>query len=155
MRGIGLNFQKGRIRATVLDRDSTGAVTLHCAKPITIDPELPLPELMERYAAQFRILIDEFNPDLLAARQVWDINNVEGTISQVSPLAIAAYVCNERNIQFCHYTPQSLRQPTKFGLAKGITPLSAVDGIFGSHPPHWDDLQRTALLVVWRALLDQ
>jgi Holliday junction resolvasome RuvABC endonuclease subunit len=154
MRGIGLNFQKGRIRATVLTRDSNGLVTFHSARAITIDPNLPLPELMERYASQFRILIDEFQPDLLAARQVWDIGNVEATVSQVSPFGIAAYVCNERNVKFCHYTPQALKQPTKFGLAKGINPLSAVDQVFGSHPPYWDDLQKTSLLVVWRSLLD-
>lgn len=155
MLGIGLNFQKGRIRATVLTKDSGGSITFNIARPITIDPELPLPELMERYAAQFRILIDEFNPNLMAARQVWEIGNIEATVSQVLPFGIAAYVSNERNVKFCSFTPQALKQPTKFGLAKGVTPLTVVDQVFGSHPPYWDDLQKASLLVVWRALLDQ
>jgi hypothetical protein len=155
MRGIGLNFQKGRIRATVMDRDASASITLHCARVITIDPDLPIPELMERYATQFRVLIDEYQPDLIAARQVWEINGVDAAVGQVAPFGIAAYVCNERNVKFCHYTPQALRQPTKFNLAKGIKPISAIDGIFGTHPPYWDDIQRTSLLVVWRALLSE
>jgi Holliday junction resolvasome RuvABC endonuclease subunit len=155
MRGVGLNFQKGRIRATILTQDPDGPITFHSQQAITIDPDLPLPELMERYAAQFRILIDEFKPDLIAARQVWEIGKVEAAITQVLPFGIAAYVCNERNVKFCYYTPQALKHPTKFGLAKGINPLAAVDEVFGSHPPHWDDLQKTSLLVVWRSLLDQ
>jgi Holliday junction resolvasome RuvABC endonuclease subunit len=155
MLGIGLNFQKGRIRATALIRDSAGPVKFHSARAITIDPGLPLPELMERYAAQFRSLVNEFKPDLVAARQVWEIGNIEAAVSQVSPLGIAAYVCNETNVKFCHHTPQALKQPTKFGLAKGVNPLTVVDQIFGSHPPYWDDIQKTSLLVVWRSLLEQ
>lgn len=154
MLGIGLNFQKGRIRATVLTKDSAGAVAFQSARAITIDPALPLPELMERYATQFRILIDEFEPDMLAARQVWEIRNTEATVSQILPFGIAAYVCNERNVKFCSYSPQALKQPTRFGLPKGVAPLSVVDQMFGSHPPHWDDIQKTSLLVVWRSLLD-
>ncbi|WP_162005820.1 crossover junction endodeoxyribonuclease RuvC [Bradyrhizobium betae] len=137
-----------------MDRDSNGSITLLYARQITIDPDLPLPELMERYASQFRILIDEYGPDLVAARQVWDINGVDAAVSQVAPFGIAAYVCNERDIRFCHYTPQALKQPTRFNLAKGVNPLSAVDGTFGSHPPYWDDIQKTSLLVAWRAPLD-
>jgi hypothetical protein len=155
MRGIGLNFQKGRIRATIMDRDTSASITIHCARVIAIDPNLPFPELMDRYATQFRVLIDEFQPDLAAARQVWDINGVDAAVSQVAPFGIAAYVCNERNLKFCSYTPQALRQPTRFKLPKGVSPLAAVDGIFGSHPPYWDDIQKASLLVVWRALLDQ
>ena len=155
MRGLGLNFQKGRIRATVLDRDGTGSITFHRARIVVIDPNLPLPELMDRYATQFRVLIDEYQPHLLAARQVWDISGVDAAVSQVAPFGILAYVCSERNILFKHYTPQALRHPGKFGLAKGVNPLGAVDGLFGAHPPYWDDIQKTSLLVVWRALLDQ
>lgn len=154
MRGIGLNFQKGRIRVSIMDRDANGSIALLSARQIAIDPDLPLPELMERYASQFRILMDEYQPDLIAARQVWDINSVDAAVSQVAPFGIAAYACNERNMKFYHYTPQSLRQPTRFKLAKGVSPLAAVDGIFGSHPPYWDDIQKTSLLVAWRALLD-
>jgi hypothetical protein len=103
MRGIGLNFQKGRIRATIMDRDTSASITIHCARVIAIDPNLPFPELMDRYATQFRVLIDEFQPDLAAARQVWDINGVDAAVSQVAPFGIAAYVCNERNLKFCSY----------------------------------------------------
>jgi Holliday junction resolvasome RuvABC endonuclease subunit len=155
VRGIGLNFQKGRIRVSVLERDSNNTISFHSGQAVAVDPQLPIPELMERYAAQIRIQIDEFQPQLVAARQVWDAGNVDGAMCQVAPFAIAGYVCNEKGVPFRHYTPQALSQPARFGLAKGTKPIEVVDQTFGTHPPYWDDMQRGSVLVVWRALLDE
>ena len=71
MREFGLNFQKGRIRATIMDRDNNASITVNSRSNSDLS-HLPLPELMERYATQFRVLIDEYQPDLAAVRQVWD-----------------------------------------------------------------------------------
>lgn len=153
MRAIGLNFHKGRIRVISLDH-ANDQWTVETSRAVTIDPELPLPELMDRYATQCRTLIDEFQPEIVAVRRVWDSGNVTAAMCQIAPVGIAALVCGEKGVPFASYTPQALRQPTKFGLPKGTNPINAVDGTFGTHPPHWDDLQRGALLVAWRAVLD-
>lgn len=155
MRAIGLNFQKGRFRVAVLNRDNSGTVSFHDARAITVDPDLPVPELMERYATQLRIQFDDFHPDVVAARQVWDAGNVEGAMCQIAPFGIAAYVCNERSIPFRHYTPQAIRHPAPLGLMKGVNPIAVVDQTFGTHPPYWDEMQRGAVLVAWRALREQ
>jgi Holliday junction resolvasome RuvABC endonuclease subunit len=154
VRGIGLNFQKGRIRVSVLEHDPGGKIVVHSSRAITVDPNLPAPELMERYAAQLKTQIDEFSPEIIAARQVWDPGNVEAAMCQVAPFAIAAYVCNERGITFRHYTPQALKQPRPLGLPKGADLMAAVDQTFGTHPPYWDDMQKGAVLAVWRALIE-
>jgi len=155
VRGVGLNFQKGRIRVSVMERDSNKKITFHSAHVITVDPQLAAPELMERYAAQIGIQIDQFQPDLLAARQVWDAGDVDGALCQIAPFGIAAYVCNQKGVPFRHFTPQALSQPKPFGLEKGVKPIGIVDQIFGTHPPYWDDLQRGSVLAVWRALLEE
>jgi hypothetical protein len=153
MRAIGLSFQKGRIRATVLEQ-ANGSIVFQLARAITVDPELSLPDLMDRYATQVRLLIEEFAPDVVAVRQVWDSKNMVAAMCQVAPTGIAAYVCHQMNVTFRAYTPQALRQPKPFGLNKGVKPIDAVNEKFGEHPPHWDEMQKTSLLVAWRALLD-
>jgi hypothetical protein len=153
MRCIGLSFQKGRIRLTVLDL-LKGEVKYHESRAITVDPDLPIPDLMDRYATQIRTLIGEFAPQIVAVRQVWNSKNVDAAMCQVAPPAIAAYVCHERGIPFTTYTPQALRQPKPFGLDRGVNPLEAVNDNFGEHPPYWDDMQKSSLLVAWRALLE-
>lgn len=155
MLGVGLNFQKGKFRVSVLERAPAGTIGYNTHRSVTVDPVLPIPELMERYASQFRLLFDEFQPGLVAARHVWDGGNVDAANCQIAPFGIAAYVCNEKSISFFHYTPQALRQPTPFGLPKGVNPISAVDQTFGVNPPYWDDMQRGSVLAVWRALREQ
>ena len=115
MRGAGFNFQKGRIRLTCLDH-SNGQITHELSSPIAIDPELALPELMDRYASHFRSLLDEHKPELVATRQIWDSNNVTAATCQIQPVGVLAYICNEKGIPFKAYTPQALRQPKPFGL---------------------------------------
>ena len=153
MRSVGLSFQKGRMRLTVLEIVDE-KVKYQDGRPITVDPDLPIPDLMDRYATQVRTLIGEFTPNIVAVRQVWDSKNVDAAMCQVAPPGITAYVCHERGISFASYTPQALRQPKPFGLDRGVNPLEAVDGIFGQHPPYWDDMQKASLLVAWRALLE-
>lgn len=153
MRAMGLSFQKGRIRVTVMDR-TAGAINFHTSRAINIDPNLLIPDLMERYASQIRALIDEFSPGVIAAKQVWESKNVASALCQVAAFGIAAYICGERGLRFASYTPQALRQPKPFGLAKGINPIDTIDGEFGTHPPYWDDIQKASLLAAWRALLE-
>lgn len=153
MQGIGLNFQKGRIRVTALEH-TNGQTNFVSCKAITIDPDLPLPELIYRYASHIRSTIDEFQPEIVAARQTWESKNLTAAVCQISPVGIAALVCYEKGVTLKTYTPQALNQAVRFNLPKGTRPINSVDGIFGSHPPYWDDTQRTSLLVIWRALLE-
>ena len=149
VRVIGLNFQKGRIRVAVLEHDPGGKIVVSSSRVITVDPEF-----MERYAAQLKIQNDEFSPDMIASRQVWDPGSAEAAMCQVAPFGIAAYVCNERGITFRYYTPQALKQPKPLGLLKGTNLMDAVSQAFGTHPPYWDDMQKGAVLAGWRALLE-
>src|SRR6476620_10324204 len=118
MRAIGLSFQKGRMRATVLDL-TDGKVAHHASRAIAVDPDLAIPDLMERYGAQIKAVITEFSPNIIAVRQVWNSKNMTAAMCQVAPQGIAAYVCRERGVNFSAYTPQAIRQPKPFGLPKG------------------------------------
>jgi hypothetical protein len=153
MRTLGLSFQKGRMRVTIMDSDD-GVVSYHTGRAINIDPELSIPDLMERYATQMRALVDEFSPQLIASKQVWESKNVAASLCQVTPIGIAGLISHEKGLAFASYTPQALRQAKPFGLPKGSNPIEAIDGQFGSHPPYWDDIQKASLLVAWRALLE-
>jgi hypothetical protein len=153
MRAIGFSFQKGKLRVAALDQNSSD-ISYHASRTVNIDPALPAPELMERYATQVRTLIGEFLPDIVAVREVWESKNIVAAMCQVAPVGIVAYICHEKTKPFFAYTPQALRQPKPFGLAKGVNPINAVDEKFGDHPPYWDDLLRSSLLVAWRALLE-
>lgn len=132
MRAIGLAFQKGRMRLTALDKN-VDDIAFFKAQAVTIDPDLSLPELMERYATQIRMLLDEYCPDVVAVKQVWESKNVAAATCQIAPVGILAYVCHERSIEFTAYTPQALRQPKPFSLPAGSNPLDAIDAKFGAH----------------------
>jgi hypothetical protein len=150
---VGFSFQKGRFRLAVLER--TGAhIQVNVSRATPIDPKLPYCELMDRYASHFRSVKDEFKPGVMAARQSWESSSLDAAIFQITPLGLLGCVAHAEGVPLIAYTPQALRQGTSFGLAKGSNPLAAVDGQFGSYPPHWDDMQKYAVLVAWRALLE-
>ncbi|WP_148287793.1 hypothetical protein [Rhodopseudomonas sp. B29] len=151
MLALGINFQKGRIRSVLLERNDDD-LSLTDRRVIKIDPGLPLPELMERYKSDFLALIEEFRPNLIAVRNVWESKGADCATFQIMPAGILALVSRERAIKLFAYSPQALRSGGPFGLAKTTKPISAVDETFGVHPPSWDDLQKGAVLVAWRAL---
>ena len=151
MRAIGLNFQKGKIRVVTLVDDGK-STSFESRDTIIIDPNLPLPELADRYVRNFRNAVDKFVPDIIAARQVYESGSIDASVSQIMPLALLAFVANERRINLSLYTMQALNAPVAFGLVKPQKPIDEVDGLFGSHAPYWDSMHRTALLVAWRSL---
>jgi hypothetical protein len=110
--------------------------------------------MANRYVANFRATVLEYAPQIVSARHIYDTSSQDASLTQTVPLGLLAYVCSEQEIPFAKYTSQALRSGKVFGLAKLEKPIEQVDKIFGKHPPHWDDMQRTALLVAWRAMLD-
>jgi hypothetical protein len=153
MKATGFNFQKGRIRLVVLEWQDDKAVFV-TKKLVDIDPELPLRDLTDRYVSHFRGLLDEVASDLIAVRQVYESDSLDASVSQIIPLGLLAFICHEKGLPLYPYTPPALRHGKVFGLEKSQKPIAEVDTIFGQHPPYWDDLQRGALLVAWRALLE-
>ncbi len=151
MLAAGFVFQKGRIRLSVLERPVDQVQFREC-RIIKVDPDLPMPELMERYASHFRSAIDEFQPEIIAARKVFNSLNLATAECQIAPFGILAYVSGEKGLIFKNYIPAALRSPGPFGLPKGTKPVEAVEVEFGAHPPNWDDLQKASVLVAWRAL---
>ncbi|MGX1348790.1 Holliday junction resolvasome RuvABC endonuclease subunit [Bradyrhizobium elkanii] len=153
MKIVGFNFHKGRIRLVVLEWaiDKPSYVG---RKVVDIDSELPLPELTDRYISHLRGLLDEISADAVAVRLVWESGSLDEAKSQIMPAGLLALVCHEKNLPLHHYTMQALRSGKPFGLDKSKKPIEEVDILFGDHPPYWDNLQRVALLVAWRALLD-
>jgi Holliday junction resolvasome RuvABC endonuclease subunit len=154
MRGVGFCFQKGKIRASILEATSNGSVTYVDKKLISIDPELRLPELVDRYLMNFRGIIDQFQPDLVATKLTYEIETIDSAISQGMSVAMLAFACHENKKPLSYYTLRALRSGAQFGLGKSKKPIDCVDQTFGVHPPYWDEAQKTSLLVVWRALLE-
>jgi hypothetical protein len=150
---VGFSFQKGRFRVVALERTTAGIQVNH-SRSVLIDPDLPYPELMDRYASHFRSVKEEFKPTAIAARQSWESKSLDAAVFQVTPLGLLGYVAHTESIPFRGYTPQALRQGTSFGLLKGTKPLGVIDARFGTHPPHWDDMQKYAVLAAWRALCE-
>lgn len=154
MKCIGMNFQKGKIRLVHLNKNKGHEIEFEERDTIKIDPELDFCELMDRYKRDFIEIIDHKAPDIIAARQVFDVNDLDGVKFQVSPVAILGLIAKQKKVPLTIYSPASLRSAGPFGLPKGDKPLAKVDEIFGNHSPNWDDTHRTALLVAWRALLE-
>jgi hypothetical protein len=123
-------------------------------RAVPIDPDLAYPELMDRYASHFRSAKDEFKPGIIAARQCYESKTLDAAVFQVTPLGLLGYLVHNECIPFRAYTPQALRQGTSFGLPKGTNTLGAIDTRFGKYPPHWDDMQKYAVLAAWRALCE-
>jgi len=123
-------------------------------KFVDVDSELPLPELADRYTSHLRGLLDEASADAVAVRLIWESASLDEAKTQVIPAGLLALICHEKGLPLHPYTPQALRFGKAFGLDRSKKPIKEVDALFGSHPPYWDDLQRAALLVAWRALLD-
>lgn len=153
MKATGFNFQKGRIRLVTLNWENDTAVFVS-KKLVDIDSGLPLPELTDRYVSHFRGLLDEVASDLIAARYVFESGGLDASTSQIIPVGLLALTCQQKGVPFFTYTPPALRSAKIFGFEKTKKPLKEVDAVFGQHPPHWDDIQRGALLVAWRALLE-
>lgn len=149
----GFNFQKGRFRVVVLERVGS-SITFRSRKAVTIDPDLLLPELAERYVVNFRGLCDEIRPSLIAAHQIYKVETVDASVTQVMPLGLLALVCHDKDIPLKVYNLQSFRSGVSFGLLKNQKPIEEIDAIFGEHPPYWDDIHKKALLAAWRALVD-
>jgi Holliday junction resolvasome RuvABC endonuclease subunit len=143
MRGVGFCFQKGKIRISVLETANNGLVTFVDKKLISIDPELQLSDLVDRYLLNFRGIIDEFRPDLLATKLTYEIKTIDSVVSQAMSVAMLAFACHECKKPLSCYPLQSLRSGTQFGLGKSKKPVDCVDKIFGVHPPYWDEAQRT------------
>jgi Holliday junction resolvasome RuvABC endonuclease subunit len=154
MRCVGFCFQKGKIRLSVLETKHSGPVFVD-RKLISIDPELRLPELTDRYLTNFRAIFDQYHPELVAAKIVYDIKTVDMAVSQAMSVGILALACHEATKVLHTYTQQALRSGTPFGLQKSEKPTDHVDSIFGSHPPYWDEAQRVSVVVAWRALLEK
>jgi Holliday junction resolvasome RuvABC endonuclease subunit len=150
---VGFNFQKGKIRLAALRKDQL-KIHLVARKQTLIDSNLDLPELADRYLTSFRGFLDEYKPELIATRIVYDIKTIAALAAQGIPVGLLAFAAREKNLPFRSYTPQGLRSGTAFGFAKDQKPIDLVDEKFGTHPPHWDEMQKTAVLAAWRALLD-
>ncbi|MCA1363836.1 MULTISPECIES: hypothetical protein [unclassified Bradyrhizobium] len=153
MKAIGFNFHKGRIRVVVLEFIE-GKATFLSRKLVDIDPNLPLPELTHRYVSNLRGLLDETPTDSVAVRLVYESASLDAAKSQIMPAGLLALICHEKGRTLYQYTPQALRSGKAFGLDRSKKPIREVDALFGDHPPHWDDLHRGAVLVAWRALLE-
>jgi Holliday junction resolvasome RuvABC endonuclease subunit len=153
MRCVGFCFQKERIRVSVVESNKS-AMSFVGKKIISIDPELQLPELVDRYLTNFRAIFDQYHPNLVATKLVYDIKTVDSVVSQGMSVGILALACHEATKPLHCYPHQALRTGTPFGLEKIQKPIDQVDSLFGSHPPHWDEAQKQSVLVAWRALLE-
>lgn len=150
MKALGFSFQKGKIRYSLLD-DHSSSLSLTNRGKIDYDADLDLPTLSDRWGLSLNEVVDEAAPDILAALQVYDSDNLDTAKFQIMPLTSLAVISFSRHLPLRCYTFQSLRSGTAFGLASKTKPIEVVDDHFGSHPPHWDDVQRRSLLVAWRA----
>ena len=146
MKCLGFNFQKGKIRVVELKRESNAAISVVKSELVKIDPKLEFTELMDRYKRDFIELIDHNKPNLLAARQVYDIDTIDGANFQIAPVAILGLLAKQKQLSLNLYNAGGLRSAGPFGLEKGAKPIEAVDRLFGNHSP------KAALLVAWRAL---
>jgi hypothetical protein len=153
MRVLGLNFQKGKIRSVILDDEKSNLFCVSSKRSI-IDSDLDLPILMDRYSLNLRASIDEFKPNMVAAKLTYESKNIDAAITHIMPLGILALICHEKSLPIYTFTSQSLRSSAGFGLQKGLIPIDVVDAKFGKFPPYWDEAQKNALLVAWRAYLD-
>lgn len=154
MRVIGFAFQKGRFRIAVLENH--GGNIAYCAhRAVKVDPGLGVPELMNRYMLDFRSCLAEFKPEIFSAKQVFESTSIDSATFQILPLGLVGLLASQENKLFHCYTIQGLRHPSAFQLPKGKKPIDEVDTVFGGHPPYWDKLQREAVLVAWRALVEE
>lgn len=153
MKAIGFAFQKGRFRIAVLETHGAN-IAYRTHRAVKVDPELRMPALMNRYMLDFQSCLEEFKPEILSAKQVFESINLDSSTFQILPLGLLGWVANQHNKTFNCYTVQALRHPSAFQLAKGKKPIEEVDAVFGEHPPYWDKLQREAVLVAWRALIE-
>lgn len=150
MKVLGFSFQKGKIRYSMLN-DNSGHLILDQRGKIDYDVDLNLPSLADRWNLSLNEVIDETDPDLLSALQVYESENLDSAKFQIMPLTSLAAISFSRHIPLHPYTFQSLRSGKPFGLPSKTKPIDEVDNTFGAHPPHWDDVQRRSVLVAWRA----
>src|SRR5262249_13648206 len=108
MNAIGFNFHKGRIRVVVLEMKGNQPVFVS-RKLVDVDPNLPLPELTDRYVSNLRGLLDEAPTDLVAMRLVYESESLDAARSQIMPAGLLALICHERGRKLLSFTPQALR----------------------------------------------
>ncbi len=154
MRVIGFAFQKGKFRIAVLETHGAG-IAYYSHRAVKVDPGLQIPALMNRYMLDFRSCLEEFRPEILSVKQVFESTTLDSATFHILPVGLLGLLASEQNKTFHRYTIQALRHPSSFQLPKGKKPIDEVDTQFGEHPPYWDKPQRESVLVAWRAFLEE
>src|SRR5689334_1599388 len=88
---VGFAFQKGRFRIAALEHTAAG-IHITASRAVPVDPDLPYPELMDRYVSHFRSVKEEFKPRIVAARQSWESNQVDAAVFQITPMGLLGYI---------------------------------------------------------------
>jgi len=148
---VAFGFQRGRIRVAAVEKDA--AIVLLKSYKIDIDDGLQLPALMDRYKRDVENVLDNYAPDSVAIKLVFETNTIAGAKGSSLPCGIVALTCFERQLRLHEYTSASFRHPKPFGMPDDAKPLEEVEVRFGAHPPYWDKLQKEVILAAWRSLL--
>lgn len=145
MTAIGFNFTSSDIYYVVVD-GTLNAPNFVLKNKISLPANHSIPETVDWFENELTAILNNVNPDKIVYRLT--INNV--TNNYVSSVyyaqAILNLLCHKQQIDISHCSPASVK-PRKFNQPAGTNLENYVDGILGTHPPHWNKNMRNSALI--------
>jgi hypothetical protein len=145
MTTIGFNFTSSDIYYVVVE-GTLAAPNFISKNKINLPANHSVPELVEWFENQLTAILNGTNPDRVSYRLT--INNVTNNYVHCVYYgqSILNLLCHKRQIDICHTSPASVK-PGKFNQPNSTNLETYVDGVLGTHPPHWNKNMRNSALV--------
>lgn len=152
MRALGLNVGNGHLRWALLEGTQAAPRLLERGTPHPVPADEDMPSRMAWFRDRFGVLLEAHAPDRVAYRMHMGRGLTQEQVATFHyPWGVLLLCCSSAGIKPLELTGSSLTAK-RFGLPKGVKPMTEVDTAIGSHPPHWDDHQRYAACAAWAVL---
>lgn len=145
MTTIGFNFTSSDIYYVAVSGTINAPIFVAKDK-ISLPANFDVPTTVDWFENELSAIINNLNPDKISYRLT--INNVTNNYVQnvYYGQAILNLICHKEQIGICHTSPASVK-PRKFNQPNGTNLENYIDGILGTHPPHWNKNMRNSALV--------
>ena len=150
MTAIGFDIKKNEMRYTVLEGKLNKPKYVDHGGRI-YDANLSRPDLAAWFKQNFIELIVKNGSPSIAYRVSINVPKIEQIAYMHYPWGVLNLLSHERGLHISEFNSKSFTAK-RFGLARGSKPAEIVDNYLGTHPPYWDDLQRSSALAAWALL---
>lgn len=147
---IGFDVKKNELRYTVLKGRLKQPEYLSHGRRI-YDAAQRRPDLAGWFKQNFVELIVKSGADGIGYRVSTNVPKVEQIAYMHYSWGVLNLIAYERGLAIEEFNSKSFTAK-RFELPRGSKPIAVVDDFLGSHPPYWDDLQRSAALAAWARL---